>query len=260
MPTPRCDPTPDGRQTPKGGAAHQAVTVTASIIVRPVDRYRTCVSDLERTGALACLETSQSSAVVPVANGASPLDKVRTGREAGAERVGWRSLVKAMGSRESASFESGLICLRRGPNKARYSRLCCDLMNSLETKQRWSTEKGALSGAVTRSFFQSAPTSRYSPHRQTWQPARRGNVAGLRVTWWIISSDALPKSNAPEVGGGDSLSFVPKWAVGVGNLGQRLLQHHLSVASRRPTFARGIESLIANERAGGIPPSAALAA
>lgn len=84
-----------GVNPPKGGAAHQAVTATASIIVRPVDRYRTCVSDLERTGALVCLETSQSSAVVPVANGDSSLDEVRTGREAGAERVGWRSL-KAM--------------------------------------------------------------------------------------------------------------------------------------------------------------------
>lgn len=84
-----------GVNPPKGGAAHQAVTATASIIVRPVDRCRTCVSDLERTGALVCLETSQSSAVVPVANGASSLDEVRTGREAGAERVGWRSL-KAM--------------------------------------------------------------------------------------------------------------------------------------------------------------------
>lgn len=75
-----------GVNPPKGGAAHQAVTATASIIVRPVDRCRTCVSDLE---------TSQSSAVVPVANGASSLDEVRTGREAGAERVGWRRL-KAM--------------------------------------------------------------------------------------------------------------------------------------------------------------------
>lgn len=84
-----------GVNPPKGGAAHQAVTATASIIVRPVDRCRTCVSDLERTGALLCLETSQSSAVVPVANGASSLDEARTGREAGAERVGWRSL-KAM--------------------------------------------------------------------------------------------------------------------------------------------------------------------
>lgn len=45
MPTPRCDPTPDGHQTPKR---------ELPIIVRPVDRYRTCVSDLERTGALHC--------------------------------------------------------------------------------------------------------------------------------------------------------------------------------------------------------------